>query len=218
MATIRRVKWLLILLTAVALASAASAPASNAPSPQIDQIASEVAGKSVTAWCETNLYDWDNYVRSVMPGRIGADMLGYTVYGGNQVRLSPLVCQTLRTGLRYGYREVGIVYLPLAVLTLAHESVHARGVRDEGVADCTALPLVPSFMERFFGLTKTIEKTELRPVQHTMRKKIAGKWRKITYTTMQSVTVNVPNPDYQRAAEWALTWHRVAGPEYQGNC
>jgi hypothetical protein len=96
--------------------------------------------------------------------------------------------------------------------------VHQRGITDEGVTDCTALPLVVPAMEKWFGLTKTVPVQTTRSVVRTLRRKIAGKWRAIKYRTLVPVTEMVPNPDYARAAGWALAWHRTKPPEYQGDC
>ena len=73
-------------------------------------------------------------------------------------------------------------------------------------------------MEKFFGLKPTVMTTATKTVSRTMRKKISGNWRTIHYLTTVSAPRSVTNPDYARAAGWALAWHKASPPQYQGNC
>lgn len=208
-----------VIVTLAAFALAAPAAAGNAPHPTLDQIATETAGKPVTAWCETSYTDWHSAVSVVSGGRvIGAQYGGFTFFSRPVIYLSPDVCGALRLALIVGYRDVGIVYLSEAVLTLLHEGVHQRGVTDEGVTDCTALPLVVPTMEKFFGLTPTVQVQQTKTVRASFRRKIAGKWRVFRYTNTIVETVTVPNPDHARALTWATAWHKAKPPAYQGNC
>jgi hypothetical protein len=70
-----------------------------------------------------------------------------------EARYSPWVCQRLEGWLRG--KNVPTRYLFAAsTLTFLHELVHARGVRDESVADCTALREMPGVLGRYFGVKR----------------------------------------------------------------
>jgi hypothetical protein len=208
-----------VIATAVLLMAAATAQAENQPHPSLNALVSEVAGKPVTVWCENSPYDWDRFVYSYSGGaQIGASMYGFTYMTTPVVYLSPQRCQPLTLALQYGYAEVGAIYLAAGLHTLIHEAAHQRGYTDEGQAECYALPLVAPLAERYFGLARTITVPMTQTVTRTMRRKIAGRWRKITYRTQIVVATTTPNPDYTRVAGWATAWHRTLPVNYQGGC
>lgn len=208
-----------LLVALAALVFAAPVASSNMPHPTLDQVATEVAGKPVAVWCESSVTDWDRAVYTASRGtQIGAQILGFTYISAPTVYLSPSQCQTLHFALQVGYHDVGVSYLSSAVLTLVHEGVHQRGVTDEGVTDCTALPLVVPMMEKYFGLTQTVPGFAQETYTKVVRRKIAGKWRNIRVSATRIVNVVNPNPDYARAAAWAVAWHRGKPAAYQGGC
>lgn len=100
--------------------------------PSYDDVAASVAGHPVSVHCGT----WDEYA-AAGPGPFFARVfLGFTILdGSDDVYLNPDVCAGLARPSEP--RAFGA-----AVLILAHESVHQRGVRDELRAECLALPLV----------------------------------------------------------------------------
>jgi hypothetical protein len=208
-------KYVVLAMLTMVLAFPSAVSASNTPHPTLDRIASEVAGKPVAVWCEDNASDWDRYAITGANG-IGANVFGFTFLNTPVVYLSPQRCIPLRLAIDYGYRELGIIYLAAGLHTLTHEAVHQRGITAEGAADCTALPLIPSIAERYFGVSQTIVVQQTRTVARTLRRKIAGKWRTIRYTTQVVTSATVPNPEYQRLAGWALAWHRLLPANYQG--
>jgi hypothetical protein len=101
-----------------------------------------------------------------------------------------------------------------ALLTLAHEAVHQRGVTDEGVTDCTALPLVPGLATKFFGIPATVEQTVTATKTIVVRIGKRSKRVRVSYAKTKSV----PNPYLTKLEADAVRWHRLGGPAYQGNC
>jgi hypothetical protein len=231
-----------VLAVVVALALPVSATAGNAPHSTLDNAASFVAGKPVSVYCE---YSWSAWLKFFADrGRDGSTVNGYTNINSPVVYVSPAVCETLH-GL-IGQRDIGAYHAALALLTLAHEAQHQRGVLDEGAADCAALAQVGALAVSYFGIPATVQTQrivvtqeqrvvtvdEQRVVPTSKRVRRNGKWvvvrgtRVVTVPVERTVTVDVAsivtesaaNPWLARLAEWALWWHRAAGPAYQGNC
>lgn len=115
-------------------------------SPKLAPAASFVAGKQVTVGCATSQYEWLQYLQSV--GLTGRDTDGATVVGSGEVRFSPTLCQNLR--LQLAGKPVRLVALGPSIEVLTQEAIHARGVADEGVADCDAVHEMPRVAVRFF--------------------------------------------------------------------
>jgi hypothetical protein len=208
-----------LLMCLAALVLAAPAAAVNRPHATLNQIASEVAGKPVTAWCEDNYLTWDSMVAaSSRNAQIGATVAGYTYLHAPVVYLSPSTCETLHLALTYGYKELGLYHSTRAMFTLVHEGVHQRGIGDEGVTDCTALPLVVPMMDKYLGLDKTEPSLTVRKVMRNVRRKIGGKWRTISVQSSVVGETQVTNPDYARIGAWATTIHKSKPAAYQGNC
>jgi hypothetical protein len=213
----------IILVAVAALALAAPATAADRPHATLNAVSAEVAGKPVRVHCETSEVQWIGWQL-----QFGKILAGFTYLEQPVTYIAPDFCNTLHWSLQYGYREVGLVWLTGAVSVLVHEAVHQRGIRDERVTECTAQPLIVPIMQKYFGLTATVPEiqqhvvTETRPVTRTVRRKIAGKWRRIRVTVFVSFervvteTVQVPNPDVVRAQQWVTGWHTALPPEYTG--
>lgn len=210
-----RSRGVLLLAVLFALVWASASTAANRPHPLLNQISSEVAGKPITVWCETSELDWGAYEL-----RVGAALYGFTFLNQPVTYLSPATCNTLHFALTYGYKEVGIIYLANAVTTLVHEAVHQRGITDERVTECTALPLVMPTMEKYFGLTRTIPELQNRVVTftRTVRRKVRGRWVTVRVKTQKVVTetVQMDNPAYARTLAWVTAWHNSLPAQYQG--
>src|SRR5438105_1244047 len=116
-----------------ALSFVAPSTAANDPSAVFDNAATFIAGHPVTVNCET---DWSAWIANG-----SSEDSGYTVIGTPIIYVGPRECETLHALIQD--MDVGAYYASSALLTLAHESVHQRGISDEGVTDCTALALVP---------------------------------------------------------------------------
>jgi hypothetical protein len=196
------------------LAMAAPAVAGNWQDTRLDSAASQVAGHPVQVWCESTWTDWiheGDYLREDFGLVRGVTWISYpTVY------INPTECETLHALL--GGEHIDTYHASLAIQVLAHESVHQRGISDEGVTDCTALPLVPQLAIDYFGIPTTVTDTYLK----TVRKKVTVRAKGRTYvryvTVQRQATRLVANPYLTGLAQDALRWHRTLPAEYQGNC
>jgi hypothetical protein len=216
-------KRIMMLLLVLALAVPAAANAADRPHPTLNAVSTEVAGKPVRVHCETSEVQWIGW--QLQFGRV---LSGFTFFDQPVTYIAPNFCHTLHWSLTYGYREVGLVWLTGAVSVLVHEAVHQRGIRDERVTECTAQPLIVPMMQKYFGLTATVPHTsyqtitEPKQISRTVRRKIAGKWRRIRIVTtvmverVIAVQQQVPNPDVARAQQWVTGWHEALPPEYTG--
>jgi hypothetical protein len=191
--TLRHMKKLVLILAFVgAFACAGTASAWNAGTPKLDVIATDVAGHPVTVWCETDPETWIELLGS-SPEM--ANVLGFTYLAEPIVYVNPTDCRILRLA-SFGYdpADTGLFYLARAIRDLVHESVHQRGITDEGITDCTALVAMPEVAVRFFGFNRTAV------VRRGRRK------------------VRVPDPALARLLEWAHAWHEESPAQYQGDC
>jgi hypothetical protein len=207
---VRRIVLGVATLTA-ALALAGTATASEAPMPQLDAFASEVAGKPVHVWCEDDWAVWDQVAYS--NGIVGHYLGGFTNPAEPVVYVNPSVCEALQIGLvlgPFGYRHAGLAYYAQAILVLAHEAVHQRGIDDEAQTECTALPLAVPMAAKHLRLPMTVSTTRIVKV----RKKINGRWMLVPVQR----TVRVANPDLPLLQQWITVWHRSTPAEYQVGC
>ncbi|HUP02062.1 MAG TPA: hypothetical protein VM737_11145, partial [Gemmatimonadota bacterium] len=194
-----------------------NAGAGNLPHPTLDAIASEVAGKPVTAWCETSDIEWNDAIARAFGVR-GELLNGFTWISQPVVYLAPRVCIPLRIAFDHGYRDVGSYHLSRAMLVLIHEAVHQRGVENEAETDCTALELLPNVARAYFGYH------DYRLVQRivmgwkTVIRKVAGRKVRLRVRTARIVQVQEADPDLPRLIGWAWAWHRAAPAAYQGLC
>lgn len=81
------------------------------------------------------------------------DLQGLAPVGGSVVYLSPLTCAYL-DAWQNGKKVKNLYGIAGSLLTLAHESEHAKGVADETDADCAALHAMPRMVTRYFPLRK----------------------------------------------------------------
>lgn len=180
-----------------------TAPARGAyQEPGLNAAASAVAGHAVIASCAATDAEWAQF--ETVPG-FPFEVDGFTYASkDNVIYLSPRVCQTL-TALEDPLKrnEVGPYWAALAIKSLVHESVHQRGVLDEGVTDCTAVTLVSEVAVRSFGYPATSK-------VYVYTKTKAGTYRRTSKT--------VPNPVLARLTFWASQWHRAMPAIYQGGC
>lgn len=105
------------------------------------EAAGAVAGKEVEVRCWSPA-DWKRLMveeEVFTAGRVDERVLGFASAGGKRISLAPPVCADL-DALVYEERapveEEGKYALALALVTLAHEGVHASGVADEPTAEC----------------------------------------------------------------------------------
>jgi hypothetical protein len=209
-----------LLLSAMAFALAAAAAPARAgdqPHPTLDAAASEVAGRPVTVRCENSQTEWTATVAAIpgSPPRAGGYVHGVD---SSVAYLAPSECLPLHHALSTGYKRAGIYPLTSALLTLAHEAVHLRGIADEGVAECTALPLVPELAVKYFGVPRTVTRTSRRILKKWVHRDVRGKRTRVRVSVTVRTSSEIPNPDLAVIQETALELHRGRAAEYQGDC
>jgi hypothetical protein len=113
--------------------------------PRFGKVASWLAGKPVEVRCWSHA-DWPRLLREeqAYTRRIGDDTVGFAGIDGDRLNLAPDVCDGLVDLAYHRARPVGATAqypLATAVVTLAHESQHVRGVSAEAQAECYAIQL-----------------------------------------------------------------------------
>ena len=109
--------------------------------PRFGRAASVLAGKRVRVRCWSR-EDWRKLVRRerlYSGGVVTAKHLGFAVVGAQDVNLSPEICTGLVLLAYAEARPAGgeqKVFVALSVGTLAHESIHSRGVNEESTTEC----------------------------------------------------------------------------------
>lgn len=122
-----------VILVALVLSPAAAAGLERPP--VVAQITQAVAGRQVDAVCVTVQSEYD-----ALAGRASAGMYRSSE---DRIYLSPTVC---------GGLESRQARLGLALLVVAHEAAHARGIVDEGQAECWGLLWTQDLARRLFGI------------------------------------------------------------------
>jgi hypothetical protein len=207
------------------VASAHAATSADRHNVLFDQVATQVAGHPVTVFCEDDWADW-------LVTNEGVANNGFTNVAVPEVFISPRQCETLQA--LADHEDVGTYFAASALLTLVHEAIHQRGILDEGVTDCTAIPLVAGVATQFFGIPATVDEistvsrrvTSSKRVKVSRRIKVKGRYVTAAgYTTITrsvpvvtSVTTAVPNPWLDRLAIDLEVWHRSKPVAYQGTC
>jgi hypothetical protein len=114
--------------------------------PKFAAIASELAGKDVEVRCWSRV-DWTRLLREEKAytlHHIDDDTLGFAGVNGTRDNLSPEVCDSLGE-LRYEHwmprAADSELLLATAVVTLAHEPQHSKGIAVEAQAECKAIQL-----------------------------------------------------------------------------
>ncbi len=114
-----------------ATASASVPPAK--PRTTLDRIASRIAGKPVHVRCGGR-HQWN---------AVGEGVLGYAVVGSTLTTLAPRVCERLAE-MQAGAKPADLVMSAAALVTVAHESQHLRGVANEALAECYGMQHAPA--------------------------------------------------------------------------
>jgi hypothetical protein len=210
------VKSLALLCSVVALAlvapiAASAASANNAPNPAFDAAASELAGRPIFVWCEARWADWLGAL-----GEDGDGILGfYSPSQPDYVFVAPQVCEALWVGKGAGVTMAGTQPLARAVLTLAHEAFHARGIVNEAEAEACAMKTARDLAIKHFGLPTTEQRQKV--VQKTVTRTVRanGKKVKIRVQVPTLVSVTVESPVLASFQEALAIEHSFAPPEYQ---
>ena len=122
--------------------------------PTLSARAAWVAQKPVQAFCATSDSVWQAYIASIggLPSGV-TSVFGYTpTVGGDSTYLAPATCATIT--LRLQKRRVSLPTLGAALDVVTHESLHMRGLTDEGVTECDAIHTLPSFLVARWGFRK----------------------------------------------------------------
>jgi hypothetical protein len=140
---------LVVMAVVLALAPAAqAAPRGFVRAPILEPVASFVAKKQVSVWCAKSDAAWASGLASV---GLPATAHGTTNVRRREIWLEKVICDNLAIAIRTAVPPSGYAALGPSILVFVHESVHVRGVRDEGKADCTATRELPDVAVRFFG-------------------------------------------------------------------
>lgn len=211
----RKFAVLIAALAALTLAgTAAASTAGNWQDSRLDAAASSIAGHPVNVWCEMSWGDWIH--AGDYAGQDFGVVLGFTYLDSPTIYISPAQCDTLHALLNNEF--VGSYHASLALLTLAHESVHQRGIADESVTECTALPLVPGLAEDYFGFPATIQQTKIVSYTKTVVRRIKGQRVVIKIRAQKAVKVTVPDPWLKWIADDAQRWHNSLPAQYRVGC
>lgn len=136
---------LLAALVLAAPASAATGPPSGFYEARVlEPAASFVAGKPAHVYCAVTDDDWREYAKANTTPDVG----GLTLVGSDQSELAPMICHSLRA--RLNRRPARADDFAASLLILVHESIHQRGVADEGQTECTAIHEMPRVAVKFF--------------------------------------------------------------------
>jgi hypothetical protein len=121
--------------------------------PRFGRVASALARKPVEIRCWSQA-DWIRLLReekAYTKHRIDEDTLGFAGIDGRRANLAPDVCDALVDLLYHEARPASdLARFPLAaaVVTLAHEPQHSRGVAVEAQAECYAIQLAATTARR----------------------------------------------------------------------
>jgi hypothetical protein len=143
---------LAVLVSFMSLGTAGKNIQQLPPEDKIDQMASLVAGKPVDARCYTDSTEWAT-VQAEYNFTYGDQLYGFAFSPSEEIWLGPKVCQYLMLGIPNGG----------ALMILAHEAAHARGVSDEAWANCWGRAWVADLARRYYGIrffTKAWRKLE----------------------------------------------------------
>jgi hypothetical protein len=188
------------------------ANAANMPDPRIDVAATGIASKPIRAHCEGDEAVWANMAGEAFPGVNPFQIAGYTFLQTPVIYIAPRVCRPLHDALQHGVEEAGVSPLGLALSTLAHESVHQRGIVNEAVTECLARKEVRDLAVGFLRIPETAP--FLKRVIVKKRIKVGGRW--FTIKVPKLVTAQKPNPLLAKVLTWARVWSLSKPPAYQG--
>lgn len=138
---------------AALLAAVALVPAGFTENPVLNERATYVAGKDVRVYCAATDGAWSAYVSELPVAPPNGEADGYTpTIGGDETYLSPEVCAPML--LRIRHKRPSWIALGATVDVLTHESLHMRGISDEGATECAAYRALPSFLLAKWGFLK----------------------------------------------------------------
>jgi hypothetical protein len=159
---------LLAALTAVGLAlitGATAAPAGFRDSASLTVRAKLISGNAAAVVsCARSDAAWAAFLASVDPDAIPDNIGGFVLRGRSVAYLTRDTCRPLE--LRLKGTRVDPFDVGLSAYILTHESMHLRGIHDEGEADCRAIRVLPNVLRDRFGMKNaTVRNRVLRYVR-----------------------------------------------------
>src|SRR4029453_1503594 len=144
--------------------------------PRVDQIGSDIAGKSVHVVGEDDWNEWASFLDAdddpsavlgfTFPFAAPSSVLYHTIF------INPDLWPTLlKAGVNGAEGSGSSRYLTaVAIFSLTHEAYHQRLISgDEGRVNACALKAFPDVLARGFGVQPTVTKTERGPPQARVR-------------------------------------------------
>lgn len=135
----------LVVVLLGSLTMAGTATAGTGASARLSVVVAAVAGRPVTVSCETSRVVWP---REVASAHLAAGAVAYYDPDADAIRFGPLICSDLlRPGRGASMSAVRGMFIA------AHEAAHARGIEEEGTANCWAVYWAQALARRFNGVS-----------------------------------------------------------------
>ena len=129
------------------VSTAAAAPDGFRESVRLSPIVQALSTPEAKVYCALTPASW----RDANLGNLRwASLNGKVRLAENAMYLAPWSCRPLELWKRG--KVVPLADVGRALLTLAHETVHLRGIYDERTAECTALSELRSVARTYFGI------------------------------------------------------------------
>jgi hypothetical protein len=217
---------------AAALVFAVTAQASSKQlwySARVDQIAGNIAGKSVQVLGEDDWNEWASF----LPGEDPRAILGFTYPHADsssvlyhKIFINPDLWPTLSNAAVSGAERSGASrhMTAVAIMSLTHEAYHQRLISlDESRVNACALKAFPEVLSREFGVQPTVTTSNRVPSQVRIRYRVRyhHKWvnRYRWKTVWRSVTSTAPNSVFNEYVADAQDFYSHQPPPYNaGTC
>lgn len=198
-------------------------------SARVDQIAGNIAGKSVQVLGEDDWNEWASF----LPGEDPRAVLGFTypladsssvLY--HKIFINPDLWPTLSNAAVSGAERSGSsrYMTAVAIMSLTHEAYHQRLISlDESRVNACALKAFPEVLSREFGVQPTVTTSNRVPSQVRIRYRVRyhHKWvnRYRWKTVWRSVTSTAPNSVFNEYVADAQDFYSHQPPPYNaGTC
>jgi hypothetical protein len=221
-----------IAASAAALVFAVTAQASSKQlwySARVDQIAGNIAGKSVQVLGEDDWNEWASF----LPGEDPRAVLGFTypladsssvLY--HKIFINPDLWPMLSNAAVSGAERSGSsrYMTAVAIMSLTHEAYHQRLISlDESRVNACALKAFPEVLSREFGVQPTVTTSNSVPSQVRIRYRVRyhHRWvyRYRWKTVWRSVTSTAPNSVFNEYVADAQDFYSHQPPPYNaGTC
>jgi hypothetical protein len=222
----------LITATAAALVFAVTAQASAKQlwySSRVDQIATDIAGKSVQVLGEDDWNEWASF----LPGEDPRAVLGFTypLAGSSSVLyhkifINPDLWPMLSQAAVRGAEGSGSsrYMTAMAIMSLTHEAYHQRLISlDESRVNACALKAFPDVLSREFGVQPTVTTANKVPSHVRVRSRVRSHHRWVYRyrwkTVWRTVTSTAPNAVFDEYVADAQDFYSHQPPPYNaGTC